>query len=70
MEIMDGYQASSKIRVYILEKKLLLPIIINVMGKIGDSYLNKCYRCGINMVLSKPLKINNMTGILKKLNYF
>ena len=56
MPIMDGYQASEKIREYLYEKGLEQPLIIAVTGHSEQQYVKKAIFSGMNQVFTKPVK--------------
>ena len=58
MPVMDGYQATIKIRQFIYDKGLLQPIIVACTGHVEDSFVSKCLNCGMNLVLKKPVDGN------------
>ena len=53
MPIMDGYEASKKIR-----ESGCTVMIMGVSGNSGDQYVRKCKLSGMNGLLSKPININ------------
>ena len=55
MPIMDGYEATTKIRQYLFESNIKQPIIAGVTGHTETSYVNKSILSGMNLVLSKPV---------------
>ena len=69
MPLMDGYEATTKIRELLYEKNLTQPIISGVTGHIEPAYVKKCITSGMNQVFSKPVNIELLRKLLKKLNY-
>jgi CheY-like chemotaxis protein len=69
MPIMDGCEATLKIRNHILSLGLEQPIIICVTGHTEESYILKAYKHGINGVSSKPIDMKMMHKVLKVLMY-
>ena len=57
MPIMDGYEATQKIRDYIHSKELLQPMIIAVTGHCENSYIKRGFASGINEVSGKPVDL-------------
>ena len=64
MPFMDGYDATKAIREYIHSKNLKQPIITAVTGHVDDANVNKGLKCGMNQVVSKPLKLDVMKYLL------
>ena len=54
MPIMDGYQATEKIRAFIKIKQMPQPMIIACTGHVTDEFIHKCWRYQIDEVLAKP----------------
>ena len=48
MPVMDGYEATLKIRKHILMEGLDQPIISAVTGHTEQEYIDRCIRCGMN----------------------
>ena len=48
---------------------LVQPIIVATTGQIEDSYVTTVLNDGINLVLGKPIKYDNIKEILIKLGY-
>ena len=69
MPIMDGYQATSKIRTIIHNSGLLQPLIIAVTGHIEDSYLIRAIESGMNELSPKPVDNELFEDVLKKLKF-
>ena len=55
MPFMDGYEATTKIRQLLFEKKVEQPLIVAVTGHTEMTYNEKAIKSGMNMVLSKPV---------------
>ena len=55
MPILDGYEATNKIRTYLHGKRLPHPIILAVAGHTGDAYYKKAIENGMNGMSSKPV---------------
>mmetsp|Transcript_32802 Transcript_32802/g.50081 ORF Transcript_32802/g.50081 Transcript_32802/m.50081 type:complete len:174 (+) Transcript_32802:2576-3097(+) len=66
MPFMDGYESTQRIREY---ASTLgdgnQPLIVAVTAHVEADYLARCYTCGMNSVLRKPVKI---TEISKAIN--
>mmetsp|Transcript_9107 Transcript_9107/g.15361 ORF Transcript_9107/g.15361 Transcript_9107/m.15361 type:complete len:101 (-) Transcript_9107:19-321(-) len=69
MPIMDGYDATTKIRQYIYEQGLAQPIISAVTGHSEQSYVERAYDSGMNQVLSKPVEHEYLEFLLSKLEF-
>lgn len=68
MPVMDGYQASHKIRN--LEKKELSEIpIIALTANVSDDDQKKALSNGMNAYIAKPLDVNVMYGVLRNILY-
>ena len=63
MPIMDGYEATTKIREFLYSKNIPQPIIIGITGHIEPVYVKRSINSGMNLVFSKP--VNN--ELLKKI---
>jgi CheY-like chemotaxis protein len=64
MPIMDGYEATSKIRSYISSLGINQPIIIAVTGHTEEEYVRRAMSSGMNQVLSKPIIIEVLKDIV------
>ena len=58
MPFMDGYEATSRIRELIHSENLPQPIISALTGHTEQQFVNRAIDCGMNQVLSKPVKID------------
>ena len=54
MPIMDGYQASDKIRAFVKAKNMQQPMIIACTGHVQEEFIQKAWRYQIDEVLAKP----------------
>ena len=66
MPIMDGYEATSKIRSYISSLGINQPIIIAVTGHTEEEYVRRAMSSGMNQVLSKPIIIEVLKDIVSQ----
>lgn len=55
MPIMDGYEATDKIREFLYLYGIIQPLIVAVTGHSEESYVERALNSGINYVLSKPV---------------
>ena len=69
MPFLDGYDATIKIREYLYQMRIDQPIISAVTGHTEQTYINKCFTSGMNMVLSKPINHKILESILQKLEF-
>ena len=63
MPVMDGIEATAKIRAY-LKPKNEKPIIIGVTGHVQESFKQKGIAAGMDAVYGKPLHSTVMKEIL------
>jgi two-component system sensor histidine kinase/response regulator len=66
MPIMDGYQATEEIRKTL---KLTEIPIIGMTAFAAENDLDRCYRSGMNEVLTKPIEIDKFKNILLELTH-
>ena len=69
MPVMDGNQASTKIREFLYSHDTKQPIICGVTGHVEQSYIERMIKSGMNQVFSKPISKDLLKLILIKLNY-
>ena len=69
MPIMDGYQATKKIREYLLEKGVDQPLIIAVTGHSEEQYVRKAIYSGMNQVFTKPVKGELVKQLVEMIGY-
>lgn len=55
MPIMDGCEATSRIRLYLQELSIRQPMIVAVTGHSEEAYVQKALDSGMNEVLIKPV---------------
>jgi len=61
MPFMDGYEATQEIRQFYYDQGLSLreqPLIVAVTGHTEPQYVDKCFKSGMNQVLSKPVGVS------------
>ena len=66
MPVMDGIQATKKMRAYLTEKGKEQPGIIGVTGHVLDAFLEEGKTAGMNSIVPKPMHINVLKKMLKK----
>jgi CheY-like chemotaxis protein len=67
MPIMDGYEASKKIREFEANLKKASPtMIVGLSGNSGDAFNRKCRQCGMNDTITKPVAIEQLTKMVQK----
>ena len=67
MPIMDGYEATDRIRSFIKQNNLFQPYIIALTGHTEDEYILKAWRHNIDEILGKPTTVNSVKEILDEL---
>ena len=69
MPFMDGYQATTLIREFLFGMSLEQPIITAITGHVEDHNVIKGFKSGMNLVASKPLKIEVIRELLIQTHY-
>ena len=69
MPVMDGYQATRKIREFLYQNRCIQPIISAVTGHTEQLYVDKAISSGMNQVLSKPVPLEILKDLVTKLKY-
>lgn len=64
MPIMDGLEATRRIRQYEEEQQLKSAHIIGITAHGTMSYEDQCYGAGMDLMLSKPVKINQIRNAI------
>ena len=67
MPIMDGYEASHKIRQYLDDNQMDQPMIVACTGHTEPDYIKKAWKNGMDEVISKPAKIENLRIIIQQI---
>ena len=67
MPIMDGNEATFKIREFLYKNNIEQPIICGVTGHAEQSYIKRSIESGMNQVFSKPVDKGLLRKTLKKL---
>jgi len=66
MPVMDGYQASLKIKDMVEKKEIENLVIVGVTAYVSGDVIDKCFKCGMKEVLNKPVSKESLMNILKK----
>ena len=66
MPEMDGFTATSKIRQHEENKKGEPIPIIAMTAHAVDEYRQRCFECGMNDYLAKPIKLMTLSRLLHK----
>lgn len=64
MPVMDGYEATRRIRAQEAEKGRTIIIAMTAYAMMGDA--NKCIEAGMDDYLSKPFSFEDLKGVIKK----
>ena len=68
MPVMDGFDASKGIRDMFKQKKILKdPYICAVTAYTTDGFKKKCFACGMDEFLSKPITSDKINQVIAKL---
>ena len=69
MPVMDGYEATRKIRKYEQEKAIEKPaVIIALTGSDTDHESDSCLEAGMDVCMLKPFRLHEFLEILKDFN--
>jgi CheY-like chemotaxis protein len=66
MPVMDGLEASRLIRAFERERQLRPAVIIALTGLASMSVQQDAFASGINLFLTKPVRLKELTLILKR----
>ena len=69
MPNMDGYQATIKIREFLSLHNIEQPTIVAVTGHCEQTYLVQAQNSGLDLVLSKPIQIEQLRSVFKNLSF-
>lgn len=64
MPIMDGYEASDRIRSFLKANNLPQPIIVAITGHTEDQFISKAWRHQIDEVVAKPTDFEILKEIM------
>jgi CheY-like chemotaxis protein len=65
MPVMDGYDASQKIREFYRLKSVPQPLIVACTGHVEEEFIKKAWINDIDEVLPKPVNVEIISEILK-----
>ena len=60
MPQMDGCQATEKILAYLKDVEVSIPKVVGISGHIEEKYLEKAISSGMNTVVGKPARIQDL----------
>ena len=66
MPVMDGYQTTLALRKMIAGGEINDLVIIGVTAYISKDRIDKCYECGVDEVVNKPLAQGDFNSLIKK----
>ncbi len=66
MPVLDGYQASTKIREYEHQNNKYATTIIGLSGNSGDAFNRRCRQAGMNDNITKPVGLEALKKIVEK----
>ena len=67
MPVMNGYDASEAIRLFIKQRNYLQPLIVACTGHTEDEYIKKAWLHQIDEVVPKPTNVNIIKTILTEI---
>ena len=71
MPLLDGIEATEKIREFLHEKGVvreMQPIVVGITGHVLDQYMTAGTKAGMDEIYSKPLYASQMEEILERYN--
>lgn len=66
MPIMDGYQTTLALREMSQKEEIDDVLIIGATAYVSKDKIDKCYECGMNEVINKPLSQDTFNKIVRK----
>src|SRR4051794_34621775 len=66
MPVMDGFESSRLIRAFEHERRLRPAVIIALTGLASAAAQEDAFATGINLFLTKPVRLKELTAILKR----
>ena len=67
MPVMDGYEASRQIRHFEQQNELAAITIVALTAHAVHEFLQRCYDCGMNDHVLKPIEISRLEAVLSAL---
>jgi CheY-like chemotaxis protein len=68
MPVMDGFEASRLIRAFEREQRLRPAVLIALTGLASAAAQQDAFASGINLFLTKPVRLKELTAILRQRN--
>lgn len=69
MPKMDGYQASLRVREYMEEIQMEQPFIVALTGHIEEKYRQRALDAGMNCVVGKPARLQELQEAIKSVMF-
>lgn len=66
MPKMDGYTATDLIRKFVSDIGLEQPYIIAISGHVEEKYIQRALKSGMNRLISKPAKVDDLRESTKE----
>jgi len=66
MPVMDGYQATKKIRELEAYFEMNVKVVGTTANEINSRLIDKCMGVGFNEIISKPVKRDVLTEVIRK----
>jgi len=69
MPIMDGYETTKRLKNMVEQKQIQDLIIVGVTAYVSQEKIAKCYECGMDEVVHKPLSHADFLRVMKKYGF-
>ena len=69
MPQMDGCQAKEKIIAYLNDVEVTVPKVVGISGHIEEKYLQRAIESGMDTVVGKPARIQDLQLAIKDLSW-
>ena len=69
MPQMDGCQATEKIISYLNDVEVIVPKVVGISGHIEERYLQRAIEAGMDTVVGKPARIQDLQFAIKDLQW-
>lgn len=69
MPQMDGCEATEKIIAFLNEVGVVVPKVVGISGHIEEKYIDKAILAGMDTVVGKPARIQDLQLAIKDLNW-